>query len=360
MKRLVIDTANLLFRVAAAHGKYNSGGDTKDMAGLAMHMALMSIRSQYNKYKPDQVAVTFEGGKNWRKAHTRGERPEKCVSGRLYKGNRVKDDSMIPFFEMMESFKDLAINHSSLVVLHDDELEGDDVFSGYVRKFSRTGDEVIGLSDDKDFVTLLQLPNVKLVRPDGTFRGKDKNGEVIDPLFFMYEKAFRGDGGDNVLPAYPRVFIKKLKASFDALQKGDTYLHSNLMNATWDFTDPGTGETKTFKVGDLYEENIILMDLINGQPQDIQDKIEATIDHAVLHHGTFSLFHFQKFCGKYGLNKISEQITNFIPLFSSTGLNSPLKEETKILMSDDSDTSVLDAVRARSLKKRKVKTTLVF
>lgn len=330
MKRLVIDTANILFRVASAHGKYHGGSDTKDQAGLAMHMALMAIRSQYNKHKPDQVAITFEGGQNWRKAHTRGERAETAVSKRLYKGNRVKDDSMIPFFELMEAFRNLAIEHTSLVVLHDPELEGDDVFAGYIRKYSALGDEVIGLSDDKDFVTLLQLPNVKLVRPDGTFRGIDKDTKLpIDPKFFMYEKAFRGDVGDNVLPAYPKVRVTKLKAAYDALQKGDTYLHSNLMNSTWDFTDPTTGETKTFKVGDLYAENIILMDLVNGQPQDIQDKIEKVIDHAVIHHGTFSLFHFTKFCGKFSLKKIGDDATNFIPLFSSTGLNSPMKAETK-------------------------------
>ena len=147
----------------------------------------------------------------------------------------------------------------------------------------------------------------------------------------MYEKAFRGDVGDNVIPAKPKVFKTKLKAAYDALQKGDTYLHSNLMNDTWEFTEPSTGETRTFRVGDLYNENIILMDLVNGQPPDIQALIEQTIDHAVVHHGRFSLFEFQKFCGKYSLKRISEEVTQFIPLLSSTGLNSPLKAETKII-----------------------------
>lgn len=331
MKRLVIDTANILFRVASAHGKYNGGADTKDQAGLAMHMALQTIRSQYNKHKPDQVAITFEGQANWRKAHTRGERPQKAVSKRLYKGNRVKDDSMIPYFELMDAFRELAINHTSLVVLQDPELEGDDVFAGYARKYTALGDTVIGLSDDKDFTTLLQLPNFQLVRPDGTFRGKDKEGNVIDPLFFMYEKAFRGDAGDNVMPAYPKVRITRLKKAYDGLLAGNEYEHNNLMNETWEFTDPGTGEHTTFKVGDLFAENNILMDLINGQPKDIQDKIEATIDRAVIHHGTFSLFHFQKFCGKFGLKKIGDEVSQFVPLLSSTGINSPHKEETKAI-----------------------------
>ena len=43
-KRMVVDTANILFRVASAHGKYNSGGSAEDQAGLALHMALNTLR----------------------------------------------------------------------------------------------------------------------------------------------------------------------------------------------------------------------------------------------------------------------------------------------------------------------------
>ena len=72
------------------------------------------------------------------------------------------------------------------------------------------------------------------------------------------------------------------------------------------------------------------MDL-SKQPAEIRQLITQTIEHAVVNHGHFSLFHFQKFCGKYGLKKISEEATHFIELFSSTGLKSPHKEETKAI-----------------------------
>ena len=67
MKRMVVDTANILFRVAAAHGKYNNSGTPEEKAGLAMHMALNTLNKYYKKYRPDQLAMTFEGAKNWRK-----------------------------------------------------------------------------------------------------------------------------------------------------------------------------------------------------------------------------------------------------------------------------------------------------
>lgn len=330
MKRLVIDSANLLWRVAASSNKYNAGAE--DLAGLAMHQTLITLRMHYNKLKPDQVAISFEGGNNWRKAHTRGLREQQAISKKLYKGNRVKDASMQPFFDLIASFEQLARENTSLVCLSHPQLEGDDVIAAYTRKFSALGDQVTILSDDKDFIQLLQLPGVKLVRPDGTYRGLDKETkEVIDPKFFMYEKAFRGDVGDNVIPAYPKVRSVKLKKAFDELQKGNTYDHSNLMNHTWEFTDTATGEARVLKVEDLYKENIILMDLINGQPEDIQKLMIDTIDHAILNHGKFNMFEFSKFCGKFGLKKIADDVSNFIPLLSSTGINSPLKAETKII-----------------------------
>lgn len=324
MKRLIVDTSNLLFRVASAHGKYHATGSAEDQAGLAMHMALNTLKSFYRKIQPDQVAVAFEGADNWRKAYTRSS---ECVSKRLYKANRVKDDSMIPFFELIKSFEHLARQHTSLVCLSNPQLEGDDVIAGYAQHFSAKGDEVIILSGDKDFIQLLELPGVSLMNPDdGKLRGTDKKtGARIDPRYFMFEKCIRGDAGDNVMSAYPRVRATKIEAAFK-----DEYARTNLFNETWEFSDPSTAEKRTYRVGDLFAENEVLMNL-SKQPPHIRQLITETIEHEVVHHGQFSLFHFQKFCGKYGLKKISEEATYFIELFSSTGLKSPHKEETKAI-----------------------------
>lgn len=324
MKRLIVDTSNLLFRVASAHGKYHATGSVEDQAGLAMHMALNTLKSFYRKVQPDQVAVAFEGTDNWRKAYTRSS---ECVSKRQYKANRVKDDSMVPFFELIKSFEQLARQHTSLVCLSHPQLEGDDVIAGYAQHFSAKGDEVVILSGDKDFIQLLGLPGVSLMNPDdGKLRGNDKKtGERIDPAYFMFEKCIRGDAGDNVMSAYPRVRATKIEAAFK-----DEYARTNLFNETWEFSDPTTGEKRTYRVGDLFAENEVLMDL-SKQPADIRALITETIEREVVQHGQFSLFHFQKFCGKYGLKKIAEDAQHFIDLFSSTGLKSPHREETKAL-----------------------------
>lgn len=328
-KRMIVDTANILFRVASAHGKYNAGGSAEDQAGLAVHSALQTLRSHYNKVRPDEIAITFEGAKNWRKEYTRSE---ECVSKRVYKANRVKDDSMIPFFELIRSFEDLCREHTSIVCLSNENVEGDDLFAGYVQKYSadeyiEAGDEIYGLSGDKDFVQLLKYKNFKLLNPDklGATRDLDKKGNKIDADYFMFEKAFRGDSGDNVMPAYPRVRSTRLQKAYK-----DQFELTNIMNETWKFNEPSTGEERIFRVGDLYEENQILMNL-ERQPDWVRAEINKTLDHEVIHHGQFSFFHFQKFCGKYGLKKISEDASNFVDMFSSTGRSSEHKEETKLI-----------------------------
>jgi hypothetical protein len=323
-KRMIVDTANILFRVASAHGKYNAGGSAEDQAGLALHMALNTLKSHYNRVRPDEIAITFEGGNNWRKTYTKSD---ECVSKRIYKANRVKDDSMIPFFELIKSFEDLARQHTSLVCLSNPLCEGDDLFAGYVQKYTTLGDDVVGLSGDKDFVQLLKYPNFTLLNPDklGATRDLDKKGNKIDADYFMFEKAFRGDSGDNVMPAYPRVRSTRLAKAYK-----DEFELTNIMNETWKFNEPSTGEERIFRVGDLYEENQILMNL-ERQPDWVKAEMQKTLDHEVVHHGQFNFFAFQKFCGKYGLKKISEDATSFIDMFSSTGRSSEHKEETKAI-----------------------------
>jgi hypothetical protein len=127
---------------------------------------------------------------------------------------------------------------------------------------------VIGVSGDRDFVQLKKYKNFKLINPDD---GKER--ECDDPLFFMFEKCFRGDAGDNVMSAYPRVRKTKLEAALK-----DEYTLTTIMNESWDFTDPETGEVTTYNVGELFEENQLLMDL-DCQPAEIRQIIKETLDH---------------------------------------------------------------------------------
>lgn len=317
--RMVVDTANLLFRVASAQGKYGPSGTPEEKAGLAMHVALNTLNKYYKQFRPDEVAVTFEGAKNWRKDYTKSET---CKSGRVYKANRQKDPSMIPFFELIKSFEELARQHTSLICLSNDRLEGDDLFGGYVQRYStqehiEQGDKTIGISGDRDFVQLLKHSNFVLINPDD---GKPRT--VDDPEFFMFEKCFRGDPGDNVMSALPRVRKDRLIRSLN-----DEYEMTKLMNETWTYVDPETKVEKVHLVSDLFLENELLMHL-EKQPTDIRALIEETIQYESTNHGKFSHFQFVKFCGKFGLKQIAENAQNFADMFGTTGRkNSPSSEK---------------------------------
>lgn len=325
-RRMIFDTANVLFRIHAA--QTYKGGASEDSAGLAMHIMLNTIKGYYKKFGPDQLAVTFEGAENWRKAYTASD---ECKSKRLYKANRVKDDSMIPFFELIKAFEELVRNHTSLVCLSHPKVEGDDLIGGYVQRFAPLGDEIIIVSGDKDFTQLLKHKNVSLIDPDS---GKPRVCE--DPEYFMFEKCFRGDGGDNVMSAYPRVRSTKLQKAFT-----DEYALTQLLNETWTFKDPDTNVETTFNVGELFIENDLLMNL-ESQPNEIKKIINDVLDHELVHHGKFSNFHFLKFCGKYGLNSIADQATSFNDVFSVTGKNSPHKADNKEYLAKKKAESLLE------------------
>lgn len=308
MKRMVLDTSHLLFAVASAHARH-SEQDPKDLAGLAVHSAINVLNKYYKKFKPGEIALIFEGRKNWRKAYTRSEA---CISKRLYKGNREKGgDSMEIFFELINAFQDLIRSHTSLLCLQHDELEGDDSFAAYVQHYADIeGEEIIGVSGDRDFVSLLKYKNFTLINPDtGKPRLVADVCGVDDAEYFMFEKAIRGDKGDNVFPAYPRVRVTRIKKAYE-----NDLERLNLFNETWsELQDDGS--ERIMKVGDLFEENMLLMAL-DKQPENIRQIMSTLVPTARENAGKFSIFHFSRFCGKYGLAQIGDRVDQYGDLFS--------------------------------------------
>jgi hypothetical protein len=92
---------------------------------------------------------------------------------------------------------------------------------------------------------------------------------------------------------------------------------NNMMLQRW--VDPDGAE---HRVKDEYEMNRKLIDL-TAQPDDIKDLVDVSIATGVRRTVTPQVgVHFMKFCGKYELNKISEQAETY-----AKWLNSPYKGE---------------------------------
>lgn len=304
MRYLVFDITNILYRTFFAH----KTEDDITIAGLASHAGLITLNKYYRHYKPHKVVMCFDRS-SWRKQYTKSEH---CISGKLYKGNRRQ--KMTPkekerynlFLTHLADFEQLIKENTSIITLAGDGLEADDLVAGVIQTVGVQEDdaEFVVVSSDKDLIQLLGYPNVSLINPAD---GKERTLEEWDgdAELFMFEKCIRGDIGDNVQSALPRCRSKRIRKAYT-----DTYERANLMMETW--KDPSG---KEYVVKQLFEENKLLMDL-REQPEDIQKQIIKTVLEGFEDPGTFSYFHFMKFCGKYDLKKVAEQAEQFIPMMS--------------------------------------------
>ncbi len=125
----------------------------------------------------------------------------------------------------------------------------------------------------------------------------------------MFEKCIRGDAGDNVQSAYPRVRRTRILKAYE-----DEYEKTNIMEHEW--TLPSDDGEKKFTVKDLYKENILLMDL-EAQPEDIQRLMVETVLHGLQNPGKFSYFNFLHWLGQYGLERVAENLESYVPMLSS-------------------------------------------
>ena len=315
MRRMVCDVPNLFFRCIAASKNSKITLTPEEQVMWGLHSCLISLRKHYNQIKPNQLAVVFEGSRNWRKTYTYSE---ECYSKRGYKANRVKDPSMQILFDVMDKFKDLVKNYTSLVVLHNEELEGDDCVTAYVNRF-KNQDQVFIVSSDKDFSQLIE-PNVILINPETSQpRTLVEVCGVDSAEYFIFEKCFRGDSGDNVISALPRVRATALQKSWGVGGEPDLILLNSLLEKTWDLPSSEEGvDSRSMHVGTLFEENNLLMNL-NAQPEHIKLKMNDTVEQALANKTRYDHFKIMKFLAEMELFKIADDIDNFIPMLSNTG-----------------------------------------
>lgn len=306
---MTVDMSNILYRVFFAHIKESFDVNV----GMCHHTALLTLNKYFNKFKPDELVLAFDSH-SWRKAYT--EDLNECVTYKKYKGNRrtnmsdsdreklEKFDSHIQ--ELIDMFKD----ETRIIVLHRKWLEADDLIAGYIQE--HPDDSHILISADKDFMQLLVRNDLKLIDPDSE-KERTLDEYDNDPDYFMFVKSIRGDAGDNVMSAYPRLRSTKIKEAYrDPLTMTNILKHEFkvLIN-----DDDGNVIEKEFITEDVINENILLMDL-TAQPEHIRELIVKEINQAKENRGKFNYMKFLRFCGKYDLIRIRDSIDNFVPMLS--------------------------------------------
>lgn len=294
--------SNLLWRCFHTSNPERTG---EDAIGFSHHKSLRSMAAVYREHKPDAVVAVFDRPNSWRKQYTQSEA---ALTKAVYKGHRR--EGMTPkqqaifqmFIESISDFEALLRGQTMVFCLAGDNLEADDLIAGYVRRYAQN--ENIIVSADKDFIQLLDNPKVSLLDPiSGTQRTLDEWGG--DAELFLFEKALRGDKGDNVLSAYPRLRSTRIRKAYT-----DDYERVKLMNETWTLL----GEEQ--RVGDLYEENRMLVDL-NAQPDEIRKIMDDVITAESVRERHYKHTAFLRFCGKHKLVNIANEAERFMHMFAS-------------------------------------------
>lgn len=319
MKYVLIDTANMFFR--ARHGAFRAA-DTWEKVGFALHVTLMAANKVAKRFEADHVIFALEG-RSWRKDFYKPYKANRAVARAALTEAEQEEDKM--FWETYDNLTKYLSERTNCSVIRHENAEADDIIARWIALHPQ--DEHVIISSDTDFVQLV-APNVKqyngitdeLITLEGIFDAKGK--AVIDkktkepktipnPQWLLFEKCMRGDSSDNVFSAYPGVRTKGTKnkvglqeAFEDRDKKG--YAWNNLMLQRW--TDPDGVE---HRVLDDYERNVHLVDL-TAQPQEIKDKVDTAIIEQMSHKDVGQVgVRFMQFCGKYELNKLSEQADSF-------------------------------------------------
>jgi hypothetical protein len=177
--------SNLLMQI----GKHTNASLEENMV---RHMVLNSLRSYNSKFRDEygEMIIACDNKNYWRK---------KLFP--YYKANRKKniEKSELDWnsiFETMNKIREELKNFFPYRVINIESAEADDVIATLVSEFGsplNTGEKILIVSGDKDFIQLHTYSNVKQYDPV-----RKKQIHHNDPALYLKEHIMRGDAGDGV------------------------------------------------------------------------------------------------------------------------------------------------------------------
>ena len=324
MTHILVDTANTFFRA-----RHVVRGDASEKIGMAIHIMFASVKKAWQDFDGSHVVFCLEG-RSWRKDHYAPyKRNRKELVAAMTDKEKEENDV---FWECYDDFIDFIRTKTNVTVLQNPRTEADDLIARWIDKHPDTNHVII--STDKDLNQLI-TPKVRqyngvsevTMTHEGWFDQKgnpviDKKLKAPKPApdveWLIFEKSMRGDPSDNIFSAYPGVRTKGTKnkiglreAFADRKEKGYTW--NNLMLSKW-----VDHEGKEHRVMEDYERNKFLDDL-HAQPEAIVEEMDQTIAQAMAENKSIDQVgvRFMRFCGKYDLQRISEQAQLYVEPFNA-------------------------------------------
>jgi 5'-3' exonuclease len=326
-KYALIDTANTFFR---ARHVASRNSDPEEKAAFAIHLTLASINQAVRLYNIDHVVVCLEG-RSFRKSLYAPYKRNRIVDEKSQTEAEIEENRM--FWQTYESLTDYFKDRTNITVLRHEEAEADDMIARFIHMHPADTHYIV--STDQDYIQCLN-ERVHIfngveghrISLDGYWKEngkpvidkKTKEQKVLEgtPEYLLWRKIVRGDTSDNIFPAYPGVREKGTKNKVgikEAFEDRDKmgFNYNNFMLQK--FVDH---EGLEHRVREDFQRNRALIDL-TAQPQEIKDKVDQRIRESVRVTTIPQVgLHFLKFCGKYNLQKISEQAETY-----SKWLNAP-------------------------------------
>ena len=283
-RNLIVDLSNIVFVSYFA----NKNEFTK---GLLIHKVIENMLYMFREYKPDAITIACDSPNVWRRdLYTE------------YKASRElnRDENYEEVKEVMIELKDFFNTCTNIRAISIDRCEADDIIAVFSELSKKLGYETIIYSNDRDFFQLLD-ESTSLHSPI-----KDKgriNYDISNREYDLFMKCIRGDRGDNIFSAYPRVRETKIKQAW-----GDKVEYLNFME-----TIPKNMDKR---VSEMFALNKSLIDL-SMIPDNIRTAIKDEFQKRFAENMNYDFVKVGLFMGRYSLKKIMMDLNQYAIMFKS-------------------------------------------
>ena len=232
-KVLIIDGLNSFIRVFSAVPLVNDDGE--HIGGYIGFMR--SIAAIIRQFKPTRCIIVFDGkgGSARRKKMHSGYKEGRSMSTRFNRREDVGEQTVeeeIASMRLQMSKLSEYLQCLPVTIMSIDNIEADDTIAYLTTEvFRPKGSEVIIMSDDKDFIQLIN-EKTSVWRPveKKYYTPKEVNDRFGVPSHnFIHYKVFMGDGSDN-LKGINGVGIKTLQAKLPLLLEDRTVTLEELLD----------------------------------------------------------------------------------------------------------------------------------
>ena len=232
-KVLIIDGLNSFIRVFSAVPLVNDDGE--HIGGYIGFMR--SIAAIIRQFKPTRCIIVFDGkgGSARRKKMHSGYKEGRSMSTRFNRREDVGEQTVeeeIASMRLQMSKLSEYLQCLPVTIMSIDNIEADDTIAYLTTEvFRPKGSEVIIMSDDKDFIQLIN-EKTSVWRPveKKYYTPKEVNDRFGVPSHnFIHYKVFMGDGSDNI-KGINGVVIKTLQAKLPLLLEDRTVTLEELLD----------------------------------------------------------------------------------------------------------------------------------